>query len=131
MHYNLVNEAMSCKKSSTNPTVGMCGTMFCGSDRWPMVVTEVLSKKKIRLAHMSSKDYNLTEKKKDQEGNEYLPDACMREYARVSHEDNKIVPDGKIYTFRKNHRWMEEGSSLWSTGAVHLGEADEYRDPSF
>jgi len=130
MHYNLVNESLYGKMSSTNPEVGMCATMFVGSDRWPYVVTEVFTNKKIRVAMMSTDDYD-SEKIVNGRGEEFLPSYLMRKYAKVSDDMKTIVPSGDIFTYRKNYRWMKEGSEMWGTGAIHLGKADEYRDPNF
>lgn len=108
--------------------VGLCGTEFCGSDRWPMVITEIISPKCVRVASMTDDDYN-SNRPHDEYGNEFLYD--MSAYVRVNNERTKIEPKGNIYKLRKNGRWLKEGANLWSTGAVHFGEADEYRDPSF
>ena len=131
MHYNLVNESMSVKKSSKTPKVGMCATMFCGSDRWPMVITEVISKSTVRAAMMSDTDYRWTKKEHDSDGNEFLPSDALDNYTKTDPVSLDKEPTGRIYSFRKNHRWVEKGNSMWSTGVIHLGEADEYRDPNF
>lgn len=121
MHYNLVNESMNLKKSETFPKVGMCGTMFCGTDRWPIVVTLVKGKKTIKASMIYDEDFhnNIVEK----DGIDYLeiPEEKMKNYLQYS----------KTYTYRKNYRWMQEGHDMWQTGAIHLGKADEYRDPDF
>ena len=46
------------KSEIKNIKVGMAATMFVGSDRYAMVVTEVISQKKIRLSHMMDEDYS-------------------------------------------------------------------------
>lgn len=131
MHINVINEVMSCNKSVTEPVVGMGATMYCGSDRYAMVVTEVLTPKKIKVAHVLDNH----EKKfiTDENGIMFLPEEFVKEY-------EKFVPDEfgyrhfyvpRTYTFRKNHRWIEEGKGLWETGGIHLGEADNYRDPNY
>jgi len=130
MHYNLINEAMNARKSVKTPKVGMCGTMFCGSDRYAMVVTEVISKTKIRATMMSDKDYQAP-KDLDEDGNEFLPESSMADYSRLNAMTLESEPRGKVYSFRKNHRWIEKGGSLWGTGSIHLGSAENYRDPSF
>ena len=122
-----INEVMNCKVSeSENISVGMCATKFVGTDRYAMVVTEVLSPKKIRVAHMDWNDYDTLDESADKH---VLTKEQMKKYVVVS--ENTISPSGSIYTFRKNHKWIEEGDSLWNTGAVHIGYADNYRDPSF
>ena len=35
------------------------------------------------------------------------------------------------YTLRKNGRWMPQGEGMWGTSSVHIGHAENYRDPSF
>ena len=130
MHYNLLNECMSCEMSSTNPSVGMCATMFVGSDRYAMVVTEVINKKKIRVDHMVDEDYN-GEKHSDQNGADFVPIFNMNKYARVNDEHTGFESTGQIYTYRKNKRWMREGDDCWGTRSIHLGKADNYMDPSF
>lgn len=130
MHYNLLNECMSCEMSSTSPSVGMCATMFVGSDRYAMVVTEVINKKKIRVDHMTDEDYN-GEKHSDQNGADFVPIFNMNKYARVNDEHTGFESTGQIYTYRKNKRWMREGDDCWGTRSIHLGKADNYMDPSF
>ena len=108
----------------------MCATMFVGSDRYAMVVTEVINKKKIRVDHMIDDDYN-GEKYSDQNGADFIPIFNMNKYARVNDEQTGFESTGRIYTYRKNKRWMPAGSGLWETCSIHLGKADNYRDPSF
>ena len=131
IHYNEVNEAMNCKSSvKNNIKPGMGATMFCGSDRYAMVVTEVISPKKIKVAHVldSHEDKFVDENEID-----FLPEELLEEY-------KKFVPDEygyrgfyvpRTYTLRKNGRWMEEGKGLWETCSIHIGVAENYRDPSF
>ena len=53
---NEINEVMNCKSSAKNNIIpGMGATMFVGSDRYAMVVTEVITPKKIKVNH-GSKD---------------------------------------------------------------------------
>ena len=130
MHYNLLNECMSCEMSSTNPSVGMCATMFVGSDRYAMVVTEVINKKKIRVDYMEDSHYNEA-KTTDESGADFIPAYKMNVYTQINDDRTSIVPRGQIYTYRKNKRWMRECDSCWGTCSIHLGKADNYRDPSF
>ena len=130
MHYNMLNEVMNCKMSSTNPSVGMCATMFVGSDRYAMVVTEVLGKNKIRVDHMTDEDYN-GEKYSDENDNDFIPIFNMHKYARVNNTQTGFESSGKIYTYRKNKRWMPAGEGLWGTCSIHLGKAENYRDPNY
>lgn len=130
MHYNMVNEVMNAKVSSTTPKVGMCATQFVGTDRWPYVVTEVLGKNKIRVEHMNSFHYT-SEKEIDENGIEFLPKKMMGYYTTITEDGKTMVPVGEIYTYRKNKRWMPAGKDMWGTASIHLGKADEYRDPDF
>lgn len=131
MNVNVINEALGVRKSVTeNLKVGMCATMFVGSDEYPMVITEVISPTIIRVADMHDGDYECN-KRKDKDGIEFLPNEYMFKYVRVNDEGTNIVPIGDIFTFRKNKRWIEKGCGLWETGGLHIGEANEYRDPNF
>jgi len=125
----MINEAINCNSSEKNHLyVGLCGTRFVGSDRYAVVITEIISPKCVRVAHMKDDDYN-SNRPLDEYGNEFIFD--MRNYVRVNQERTKIETIGEVYKLRKNGRWIEEGQDLWSAGGVHFGEADEYRDPSF
>lgn len=54
---NEINELLNCKASIKNDiTPGMVATMFVGSDRYAMVVTKVLTPKKIMVAHLQDED---------------------------------------------------------------------------
>ena len=130
MHYNQVNEFLNGKMNITNPKVGMCATMFCGSDRWPMVVTEVISPTQIRVDDMDRNDYD-DEPITDDNGVDWLPNHRMSKYTKVNKDKTGFVSTGNIYTFRKNQRWMKKGEDAWGTGAIMIGKADLYRDPNF
>lgn len=126
----MINEVMNAEMSVTNPKVGMCATMFVGSDRYAMVVTEVLAKNKIRVEHMLDNHYDegfIT----DETGAEFVPVYKMHNYAHVNDTETSIVPSGTVYTYRKNKRWMPVGTGLWETCSIHLGSADNYLDPCF
>lgn len=131
IHPNIINEAMNVNKSrQTKLYVGMCGTQYVGSDRYAVVITEIVSPKCVRVTHMNRNDYD-NNRLIDENDNEYLDPRVMTNYAKVNRERTGFEISGKLFKLRKNNRWIEEGNSLWSTGAVHFGEADEYRDPSF
>ena len=128
---SMINEVMGVRKSNTsNLYVGLCGTMFVGSDRYAVVITEVISPKSVRVTNMRDYDYanNIHQ---DDNGNDFLTNDVMRNYAKVSDNRTCFCSLGNIYKLRKNGRWIKEGHGLWETGAVHFGNADEYRDPSF
>ena len=124
--------AISCTFSlhNSNLYVGLCGTMFVGSDRYPIVITEVISQKEVRVEDMHDIDYS-NNMRKDDNDNDYLTNDTMRNYAKVNPDRTGFVSIGDIYKLRKNGRWIKKGHGLWETGAVHFGCADEYRDPSF
>jgi len=131
IHINEINEVMNCSKSKKNNLyVGVCGTQFVGSDRYAVVITEIISPKCVRVAHMRDADYphNI---KQDSNGNDYLEPSIVKNYVSLDTDRTSIKPIGRLFRLRKNGRWIQEGNDLWSTGAVHFGEADEYRDPSF
>ena len=124
-----INEVMNAKASEKeNIEIGLAATMFVGSDRYAMVVTEVLGPKKIRVNHMDDTDYNsLNEDDKIQK----LSMERMTKYAITTDGNKHWEGMGKIYTLRKNGRWMPEGEGLWGTCSIHLGHANNYMDPSF
>lgn len=127
MHINQLNEVMSMRKSEQDSIeVGMCATMFVGSDRYAMVVTEVLTPKKIRVAHMLNEHYDKLDD--NDERVQFLDLEDMKFYE--SQFDTSYYR-GAIFTLRKNGRWLPQGASLHDTGAIHLGHADNYRDPCF
>ena len=132
IHYNELNEAMNCKASVKNEiTPGMCGTMYVGSDRYAVVVTEVISPKKIKVAHMLNEHEQYI--RQNENGIDILSPEFVEIYAQ-------FVPDKwgycgfnvpRTYTLRKNGRWMQQGSEMWGTSSVHIGHAENYRDPCF
>lgn len=128
IHPNCLNEVMSAKMSSTKPFVGMAATMFVGSDRYAMVVTDIISNKKIRVSHMFNEDYNRLD---ENETLQCINTNDMGKYMALTEDQTHMVPMGVVYSLRKNHRWIQEGQGLWSTGSIHLGHADNYRDPCF
>ena len=130
MHYNLVNEYLHGKMNVKEPKIGMCATMFCGTDRWPMIVTEIISPKVIRVDYMSNDEYD-HEKITTEDGVEFFPNYMTCKHVKINEDMTSIVPEGKIYTLRKNGRWMPKGHGMWETGAIMLGVADMYRDPDF
>ena len=132
IHVNELNEAMNCKKSVKNSiTSGMCGTMFCGSDRYAMVVTEVLSPKKIKVAHMLDNHEQYIRQNGD--GVDILASEFVEDYKQFTPDEYgyKGFNCPRTYTLRKNGRWMEEGRGMWETSSIHIGKAENYRDPSF
>lgn len=128
---SMIGEVMSVQKSdNSNLYVGLCGTQFVGSDRYAVVITEIISPKSVRVVNMLDIDYS-SNRPLDENGNEYIPVKNMSKYARVNSEKTGFEAKGSVFKLRKNGRWIQEGNSLWSTGGVHFGKADEYRDPSF
>lgn len=124
--FTMINEVMSCSKSLTEPKVGMGATMFVGSDRYAMVVTEVLTPKKIKVTHIDDAD---EDKFVTIDGVMFLPDDNMKKYLDLS--DGHGLFNNRVYTYRKNHRWMPQGEGCWGTSAIHLGHAENFMDPCF
>ena len=136
----MVNEFMSCQ-CSTTPVAGMMGTMFVGSDRYKVVCVKVLSPKRVLTAWLG--DFPV----KTVDGLDYYDGDVNTLYSRITQvpgwanaehmteEDIKELIqheiDDNTYTLRQNGRWIKKGSPAHSTGAIHWGKADEYRDPSF
>ena len=128
---SMIGEVMNCKKSdNSNLYIGLCGTMFVGSDSYAVVITEVISPKEVRVADMLDEDYN-SEKITDENGCEYIPAYRMPKYAKVTEDLTKFESIGEIYKLRKNGRWIKKGCGLWETGGVHFGHSENYRDPNF
>ena len=104
------------------PEVGMAVTYFIGSDRYPYVVTSVINKKKICIAHLDMDDYdnNLVT---DENGIQRLKEDRVAVY--IAHAMDKV------YTKRRNGRWVQDGDGQWAPGGIEIGHADHYLDPSF
>lgn len=127
IHPNMINEAMNCLKSVKECLVpGIGATMYVGSDRYAMIVIEVLTPKKIKVAHLFN---NHEDKLITKNGLQFLPDEYLKEYKKL--DNGNDFHSSRIYTLRKNGRWMPQGSGLWDTCSIHIGEAENYRDPSF
>ena len=127
----MIGEVMNVKKSdNSNLYVGLCGTQFVGSDTYAVVITEIISPKSIRVANMHYADYSV-KRPLDENGNEYISPENMHNYMNINSDMIGFEPEGKVFKLRKNGRWIQEGNSLHSTGGVHFGVAEEYRDPSF
>lgn len=128
---SMINEVMGVQKSdNSNLYVGLCGTMFVGSDQYAMVITEVISPKVVRVDYIDDNDYQ-NSIMKDENDSDYIPVYRMSGYAKVNEERTGFVSSGIIFKLRKNNRWIRQGDSLWGTGAVHFGKANNYMDPSF
>lgn len=121
-NFHLIQESMGVKVSSKEtPVVGLCGTMFVGSDRYAVVVTEVCTPKKVKVRNLPWKFDDLVETKKG------------LQYVKTEHLDSIINEQGTpfTYTLRKNNRWMPKGKDCWGTCSIHFGHAQNYQDPSF
>lgn len=118
LHPNMINEVMSAKCSLITPVPGLAATMFVGSDRYAMVVTKVITPKKIEVSHVYDGEKEFVTHKN---GIQTMPEENLKKY----------VDNGITYTYRKNKRWMPFGQGLWGTCSIHLGHAEDYRDPSF
>ena len=105
-----------------NPEVGVTVTYFIGSDRYPYVITSVITPKKICIARLDHEDYekNLYT---DENGVQRLNDNRISDY--IAHAMDKV------YTKRRNGRWVQDGDGQWAPGGIDIGHADHYLDPSF
>ena len=102
----------------------MAATMCVGSDLYAMVVTEVISPKKIRVADMMDADYaTLNENDKNVQ---MLSKDQMKKYVHVT--DTSIIPIGDVYSYRKNKRWVAEGHGLWETISLLVNLYDSTAD---
>lgn len=131
IHPNEVNEVMNCKKSVKSAIVpGMGATMYVGSDRYAMVVVDVISDKKIKVTYLDDDYDKLVEK----DGIDYLPEEYLNHYREFGEYDPILGHSHGLlhtYTLRKNGRWMPMGSEMWGTCSIHIGKANNYMDPSF
>ena len=132
IHYNQVNEFMNGKIALLKDIKpGMAATMFCGTDRYAMVVTEVISPKTIKVAHLQN-DFE-ADLITDENGIMWLPEILLDTYKSFVPDENGYcgfyVPI--TYTLRKNMRWMPKGQDMWGTSSVMIGKAENYRDPEF
>ena len=126
IHINQLNEAMNGHVHlMSNIIPGMGATRFVGSDRYAMVVTKVVSPKKVMVAHLKD---NHIDKMIEKDGCMYLPEEYLKEYENLSEYSYYASTE---YSLRKNKRWMEKGSGLWDTGSIMIGYAENYRDPCF
>lgn len=140
MHYNLINEAMSCK-CSTTPVAGMMGTMFVGSDRYMAVCVKVLSPKRVivnvhgdyKVKNVDGIDYYDGDVEALYEHTVALPSwvSELKIEGEKLEEFKKKEFKKHVYSLRKNGRWMPAGRGAWHTGSIHWGVAEEYLDPSF
>ena len=141
---SMINEVMNVRKSSDEPSVGMLGTYYVGSDRYAVVVTAVETPRKIHLLTLYG--FDDSDRIVTEDGTEYYAhdiDELIAKHTpkyhpefgeaamKVYENEIKRMNDVTTYTLRKNGRWMQKGEGLWGAGAVHLGKADPYRDPCF
>ena len=116
-----INEVMNTRVDET-PKVGMPATIFVGSDRYAMIVLEVLSPKRAIITHMQDDDYDEYEKN---------PEAFDGEAVIEKYKSIEPQCKGMEYTLRKNGRWLPKGSGLWDTSSARFGAAENYMDPCF
>lgn len=99
-----------------NPTVGMGATVLMWTDRSPATVVEV--SKSGKSVTIQSDNYRRT----DTNG--------MSECQDYEYTPN---PNGskRVFTLRKNGRWVAEGSTMNAGERLSLGHRDRYYDFSF
>ena len=127
----MVNEMMNAEMSVLTPELGMVGTMFVGTDRYAMVVTEVFNDKKIRVDYIENDEMSEIVTEENKKWDRLPWSVLVKNHVRANDSHKGWEGRGKIYTYRKNKRWMREGDDCWGTCSIHLGKADNYRDPSF
>ena len=136
IHPNEVNEVMNAKMSFTNPVVGLLGTMFVGTDRYAVMISEVINKKTVKVVKIFDEEWL---KENTNTIAEDMPDFItpyraaryLAENGDFDVVDGKWEVKGTTYTLRKNGRWMPAGDSMWGTCSIHFGKADPYMDPNF
>ena len=127
IHYNTINEMMNGKMHITeNIEPGMCGTEFVGSDRYRVVVVDVINAKTILVSMMRDIDSVLIYT--DEQGVQRLPLECLDKYRNISYG---FYGHPVVYTLRRNNRWLPKGDGMWDTCNIQIGRAEEYRDPCF
>lgn len=123
---------MNCKASVKNQIVpGMGATMYCGTDRYAMVVIEATSPKNIKVAHVYDEDENTFI---NTNGIQMMPQDILEKYANMKDWTPCCGQSWGVklpYTLRKNGRWMPKGKGMWETCSIHIGCVDSYRDPCF
>lgn len=124
---SLVNYVLSGHLNQPEAYVGMPATILSWTDRHPATVVQLFKVGKSKLMRIQSDHYTVVPK----EGRQY-GDHIDYTYSRN--------PEGCTYTYRQdaNGKWLEvyfkEDTKRWvqcGRGGVHLGEREEYRDPSF
>ena len=131
MHYNMVNEMMNAEMSVLEPELGMVGTMFVGTDRYAMVVTEVFNKKKVRVDYIDDNEMQYIVQAEGKKWDRLPWCFIQANHVRTNDAHTGWEGRGKIYTYRRNLRWMPEGQGCWGICSIHLGKAENYRDPNF
>lgn len=97
--------------------VGTVGTEQVGSDRYPIVVTKVISEKKVQISGI---DYHAKSPDFDYYSNqiyEYYPDV--------------LIGPKKTLTLRKDGRWHVEGQSIRTGRLFGFGVANAYQNQSY
>lgn len=127
IHVNQINEIMNGEMHlTTGIESGMCGTEFCGSDRYRVVVVDVITPKKILVSMLH--DCDAEQIFTDDNGIHRLPMERVEKYRNIK---PTYFGHPTVYTLRKNNRWMPKGYGMWETSSVMIGHAEEYRDPCF
>ncbi len=97
--------------------VGTPGCHQIGSDRYPIIVTEVISPRKIVVMQIRFEADTAN-------GHKYFGGQNWKFYP----EDRF---DPKTLTLRRNGRFVEEGQPMKYGGGYGFGEFSAYQDPSF
>lgn len=106
-------------KNLITPAVGMGATYCIGSDRYAGTIVHVSP---------SGREVSF---QKDHATNIAPPEErCIGGTQDYSYEPNHFA-DVRVYTLRKNGRWVLKGCSMVGFGTLSIGARNHYMDPSF
>jgi hypothetical protein len=109
----------------TKPVPGMGATQGVGSDRYPYTVDWVSPN--LRRVVLRRCEFERTDDAGPFTENQhyrFFEETDTLERARLSGE-------GRVYTLRKNGRYVMQGQPMRGGSSFTLGHRDAYRDPSF
>lgn len=100
----------------------MCATQRVGSDRYPYVVIDITpSQKTVWLVAIPNDMLKMVQRHPD--GYEFIIPTWLK-----GRKDDSMF---EKFTYRKNGRYLPEGTPMNGTGALTFGFAKFYRDPEF
>jgi len=114
-----MNKIIQSVHAAIKPEVAMPATFLSYSDRNPGTVIRIISDKCIEVETCDWKvvggPYEIGEERKYK----YFPN-------KITEKSN-----GRLFTLRKNGKWIEKGSAMNTGTAIMLGTRERYQDPSF